>query len=402
MTSAFHKRFLAAAFLTLSILPTAFHANAQKVRVEGGRKVGAAEPVTITRTQRDSIRRDSILTDMAKLRGIALDSLMKVIPDSSIRMVDSLILAAREPILDSLAADTVFIASGEKAVAKAGNLNKETDSIAPVKHKFRFTQDTMKAGRLTLLSFVPGLGQVYNRQVWKVPVFYGAIGGFATAGALFGKSYKNHKADYDRAVNLGLPPETVAEEQKKMRQAGSARTIMFSMMAATYLYSVADATFNYRGVNDRIRKATTLAAVFPGMGFVYTKTYWRLPIYYGGFIAMATVIDYNNRSFQRYSRAYTAMTDGDPTTESEFGDRYSADIILNVRNAYRRDRDFAIIATAVVYLLSVVDTHVIATLKNWDVSDDLSFRVEPIIINNSMERASHVPRGYGMSLKIRF
>lgn len=307
---------------------------------------------------------------------------------------------------DSTAVDTAFLGSA----AKGDSLLKKKKSreLEALKAKinqkkgFRFTRDTVSAGGLLGMSFVPGLGQIYNRQWWKTPVIYAGMGAFITAGVIKSSQYTTYKNDWQRAMSLNLPSEITDPIKRNMTQAGSTRTIMYSLAALTYLYQVADATYNYRGVSNPVRKATTLAFVFPGAGFIYTKTYWRLPIYYGGFVVLATVVDYNNRNYQRYKMAYNAITDGDPTTSDEFHGRYSSDLLKNVRDAYRRDRDFGIICMAGVYLLSIIDTYVIATLKNWDVSPNLSVRVEPTLFDDRLQHSSSLPQGAGVSLKISF
>jgi len=404
MINGFPMRFMQKAAIMLFMLLVVSGAGAQqKIRVEGGVKQGVQKSDSLIRPTLDST-----ITKKAQELGVSRDSALVVMRDSLLTTSDSSFMHGRDSLLlaelDSLNIDPAFIGSSQRLSDSlaSGGKTLAVDTAKLAKQKLRFTQDTIKAGRLTLLSLAPGVGQIYNRQPWKLPVVYGTIGGFVTAGIMFNKTYKDHRIAYDRAVNLNLPPEMVSLAKKRMQRAGGARTMMYSMAAVSYLYQVADATFNYRGVNDPIRKATTLAAVFPGMGFVYTKTYWRLPIYYGGFIALATMIDYNNRSFMRYRKAYTALTDSDPTTKDEFNGRYSPEVILNVRNAYRRDRDFAILAMAAAYLISIVDTHVIASLKNWEVDENLSIKIEPTIIDNRIHRASTVPNGYGLAVKIRF
>lgn len=324
--------------------------------------------------------------------------------------LDSTAMAADSLSKDSTAGSKKIVPDSlaKRELAKADSLAVDTLSRAyrrSMRTPFSVTRDTMRAGRVTLLSLVaPGFGQVYNRQYWKLPIIYAGIGGFVAGGMIFNNQYQTLKNDYQRTVDLGLPPEAQQSAKAKMMQMGSSRTLMFALAGATYLYSIADAAFNYRGNVDPIRKATTLAAVFPGMGFVYTKTYWRLPIYYGGFIALATVIDYNGRSYQRYRDAYNALTDGNPATVDEFNGKYSPELIARVRNAYRRDRDLAIIGMAAAYLLSILDTYVIASLKNWDVSDDLAFRVEPTIIDTrfNAKDMNSAPAGYGLAMRLRF
>ncbi len=314
-------------------------------------------------------------------------------------VVDSVLFLA-----DSLQKDSII-----NARLLADSLQKDSllqvkaynDSLRSI--KFRLTKDTMKAGNHLLLSFVPGMGQIYNRQFWKAPVFVGAMAGFATGGVLMNKQYKRTEQMWRDASSIGEPSTTLNSLQRKMYSQRTLTTVMYAMAGVSYLYSVADATFNYRGEMSHIRKATTLAALFPGAGFFYTKTYWRLPIYYGGFAVTAAVIDYNNRYYQRFKTAYELVVDNDPDTVDEFGGIYSATVLKNARDAYRRNRDFGIICTAAVYLLSVIDTYVIATLKNWDISEDLSVVVEPKVFStpNSPQQFLN-PSGAGMSLRVRF
>lgn len=322
-----------------------------------------------------------------------------------VSVVDS--LGRGTAVTDTTTRDTTdFVGSTARAddklkAAAAAKDSARLDSTK-IKRKSRLSRDSISAGNFTLLSLIPGVGQAYNKQYWKIPVFYGAAGGFLAAGIITGNSYQGFKREYQRTVDLKLPLEIRNAAQRKMQSQQSLSTVMYSAAAITYLYAVADATFNFKGETNHIRKATILAAIFPGAGFIYTRTYWRIPIYYGGFLALGTVIDYNNRSYERYRIAYNNLMDGDPTTIDEFNGRYSELQLKNARDSYHRNRDFGIIAIVAAYALSIIDTHVIATLKNWDVTPDLSIRVEPTIIDNSIHRASSVPQGAGLSLKIRF
>ncbi len=393
----------------------------QHVRISGGAKGSPFDPETDSLFRRGRYIRTTLRPDSALIRAAGFDSIpaFRTAPDTLIasRFSDSLlvqyvtdstlwkapfrIVGLTYPEADSTQSGT---AGGGKD--GSGGLLSAEDSARLFKPRFRITQDTISAGRHTLFSAIaPGFGQIYNRQAWKLPILYGGVGGFLAGGFVFHNRYKTYKAEYDRAVELRLPPDIQRRARTQMRNAGSGQTLMFAMAGATYLYFVADAVFNYRGPVDPVRKATTLAAVFPGMGFVYTKTYWRLPIYYGGFIALATVIDYNNRNYQRYKTAYDALTDGNPSTVDEFGGRYSPEILSRVRSAYRRDRDLAIIGMAAAYLLSIVDTYVIASLKNWDVDENLSVRVEPTMIDSRFNGRPVSPAqgtAYGLALSFRF
>lgn len=338
----------------------------QHVQIQGGRKATLAKI--------DTLSADSI--------GVQADSL---------RRVDSLF----KP--DTLARGALQIKSDSALVA-------ETLHGKRAAQRFSLTRDTISPGALVGLSFVPGLGQIYNRQWWKAPIIYAGIGAFTAGGLIFSNQARIAQNGWQNALNSGAPQLEIDGYKAKMMGHRTTSTVFFALAGATYLYQLADATFNYRGKTNHIRKATTLAALFPGAGFIYTRTYWRLPIYYGGFAVVGTVIDYNDRSYQRYKKAWELLTDNDPSTVDEFNGRHDERTLKNAMDAYRRDRDFGIICMAAIYLLSVVDTYVIATLKNWDISDNLAIGVEPKLFEERLGRngAGTMPTGAGLALKIKF
>lgn len=271
-----------------------------------------------------------------------------------------------------------------------------------MRKRFSLTRDTIKPGALVALSLIPGMGQVYNRQWWKVPIIYSALGGFTAAGFYFNNQARVATLKWQDAINNKKGPDVTNPLKSRMMNNNTATTVMFALAGATYFYQLADATFNYRGNTNHIRKATILAALFPGAGFIYTKTYWRLPIYYGGMAALGTVVDYNNRSYERFNRAWEIVVANDPNVKDEFNGRYSADVLKNAKDAYRRNRDFGIICLVGVYALSIIDTYVIATLKNWDVTPNLGVTITPTTFSERLGQNSAIPSGAGLSLSFRF
>lgn len=71
-----------------------------------------------------------------------------------------------------------------------------------------------------------------------------------------------------------------------------------------------------------------------------------------------------------------------------------------MKDNFRRNRDLCIILTGALYLLNIVDAHVDAHLKDYDISDDLSVRLEPTVFQNYASRNGYY--GVGMSLKVTF
>ncbi len=142
------------------------------------------------------------------------------------------------------------------------------------------------------------------------------------------------------------------------------------------------------------KKALWLALVIPGGGQIYNRKYWKLPIVYGGIIGCLYAMNWNNNMYKDYSQAYLDLTDKDPGTQSynmflHLGtqiddtnkDRYK-DIFKKRKDKFRRWRDLSFFVLLGVYALSVIDAYVDAELSNFDISKDLSLKVEPTILNN--------------------
>ena len=142
------------------------------------------------------------------------------------------------------------------------------------------------------------------------------------------------------------------------------------------------------------QKALWMALVIPGGGQIYNRKYWKLPLVYGGFMGCLYSMSWNNMMYKDYSQAYLDIMDADPNTQSynrflHFGmtinssneERYKK-IFKSRKDKYRRWRDMSFFCLIGVYALSVIDAYVDAELSQFDISDDLSLRVEPTVINN--------------------
>jgi len=142
------------------------------------------------------------------------------------------------------------------------------------------------------------------------------------------------------------------------------------------------------------KRALWLALVIPGGGQIYNRKYWKLPLVYGGFMGCIYAMSWNNSMYMDYSQAYLDLSDDNPDTQSynqflHLGkqitpadvDRYK-DIFKKRKDKYRRWRDLSFFCLIGVYALSVIDAYVDAELSVFDISKDLSLKVEPTIINN--------------------
>ena len=162
------------------------------------------------------------------------------------------------------------------------------------------------------------------------------------------------------------------------------------------------------------KRAMWLAIVLPGAGQIYNRKYWKLPIVYGGFVGCAYAMRWNNQMYRDYSQAYMDLMDDDPNTQSynqflHLGakidesniQRYQT-LFKNRKDRFRRWRDLSFFCIVGVYALSIIDAYVDASLSEFDISKDLSLRVEPTIINNERERNPIKANNLGMSFSLTF
>ncbi len=126
-------------------------------------------------------------------------------------------------------------------------------------------------------------------------------------------------------------------------------------------------------------KAVIYSAIVPGLGQVYNKKYWKVPIIYAAGGTLVYFIKTNNTEYQRFRKAYDAVVANDPNNPDEFNGRYSKDVLANARDYYRKYRDLSVIGIAGLYFLNIIDAMVDAYFFNFDVSDDLSLHVAPNI-----------------------
>lgn len=162
------------------------------------------------------------------------------------------------------------------------------------------------------------------------------------------------------------------------------------------------------------KRALWLALVLPGAGQIYNRKYWKLPIIYGGFIGCIYALTWNNMMYKDYSQAYIDLMDNDPNTASynkflHLGveinstneERYK-EIFKSRKDKYRRWRDMSFFVMLGVYALSVIDAYVDAELSAFDISKDLSLKVEPTVIPNHSGGNALQAQSLGVNCKLKF
>jgi hypothetical protein len=126
------------------------------------------------------------------------------------------------------------------------------------------------------------------------------------------------------------------------------------------------------------RKATLRSAIIPGWGQAYNHEWWKIPIVYGALSIPAATFVYNNNWYQRTKQAYNILVNGGDTNKINSKLKgLSPESLQYYRNTFRKDRDYSVLFFLAAWALNVADATVFAHLKNFDVSRDLSLRVQP-------------------------
>ncbi len=137
-----------------------------------------------------------------------------------------------------------------------------------------------------------------------------------------------------------------------------------------------------------VKKALIFSAVLPGAGQVYNhlampkgqkKAFWKVPLIYAGLGASTYFLITNQSKQKEYRAEYQLRLDtgsGSPEWSS-----YDDAGILTLYETHLRWRDMSILALGLVYILQVADAGVEAHFVDFDISQDLSLKIDPILMD---------------------
>ncbi|WP_370895798.1 DUF5683 domain-containing protein [Chryseobacterium gossypii] len=144
-------------------------------------------------------------------------------------------------------------------------------------------------------------------------------------------------------------------------------------------------------------KAGLYSAVLPGLGQFYNKKYWKIPIVWGAMGVGVGVAVWNDNQYRKYREYYVAKLNGTP---NEFVDTHpwlDKVALGNAQDSAKRQRDYAIAITGLLYILNIVDAVVDAHLYESRHDPDLTFN--PAVIQ---DQYGITPPKTGISLSYRF
>ena len=169
-------------------------------------------------------------------------------------------------------------------------------------------------------------------------------------------------------------------------------TVNEDSLAAVYASMTAEMWDDdyFNRFNPSPNKALWYAALFPGGGQIYNRKYWKLPIIYGGLLGLIYGYSFNNTYFTTYSNAYRDLALNSPNKsymdflppgyDVEAKRDYLEKTFKRKKNMYRTWRDYCLVGMIGVYLVSMVDAYVDASLYHFDVSTDLDADKNPTLM----------------------
>lgn len=219
-------------------------------------------------------------------------------------------------------------------------------------------KEPLKPGYATLgAAIMPGRIQIYNKDYWKLPVLYAGIGAGIYGGLAFNEKY--HATGDSKYATY--------------------RTLCYAGAALMYWGQILDGVANLPDArHPDPGKAAVFSALLPGLGQAYVGDWWHIPIWYAGLGICAYTWHNNQIQFNRYKYIYKLASD----KESGYIGHISETQATTYKDLYHRYRDYSVVATILVYALNIIDANVFAYMKDFNVSDDLSFNMEPALIEN--------------------
>lgn len=194
----------------------------------------------------------------------------------------------------------------------------------------------------------------------------------------------------DTSLNQGLLSDSLmikkeAELEKRTRVVPLAPTIEETPVLT-----------EQRAYQPKPKKSALYSAIFPGIGQINNRQYWKVPVVYAGVGVAAYFLVENTRQYRRYRKAYVERL-SNPNYQDEFSELYANNpnlptLLKNNQDQYKKWLDMTYLYTGVGYLLQIVDALAFAHLKNFDISQDISLRFETV---------TH-PNGAGVGFVMRF
>lgn len=147
------------------------------------------------------------------------------------------------------------------------------------------------------------------------------------------------------------------------------------------------------------RRAALNSALLPGLGQIYNKRWWKVPLVYGGFVGIGLVFEFNQRYYQVFLKEAQFRQENPGKTQNPLYAPYTTEGIISIKDSYRRNRDLSVLAGLGFYAINIIDAYVDAKFFRFDISDELSVKLSPSL-NQAPIHASSTGQVLGLKLKI--
>lgn len=259
----------------------------------------------------------------------------------------------------------------QKTPADTSQLFNFKEFFGAMAHKRTASLKTLTMGSTVFI----GGNQIYHKQYWKLPIIYGGIGAGIGSGIYFQNQYNASGDDKFKTWS----------------------TLSYVGAGLVWWGSLMDGAVNFeRGKYPNPAKSTVYSILLPGLGQIYNGEAWKLPLYYGLMAGSVHFLVDNDVQYRRWKWIHNMATTEDDTVERP---PQSGETAKYYRDVYRRYRDYSILAVVVSYLLQVIDANVFAYMQDFEVTDEIAFRMEPSLIPQT--GFAQTP-AVGMSIGLRF
>jgi hypothetical protein len=151
------------------------------------------------------------------------------------------------------------------------------------------------------------------------------------------------------------------------------------------------------------KRATLYSALLPGLGQAYNKKYWKIPIVYAGIGTLAYFITTYHKVYLQAREAYDYVSNEyEYPIDNDMVEKYSEADLSEIRDYYRRNTELTWILTGLWYILNIIDANVDAHFFDYDISDDLTIQIQPVIESGYMPDrpiGNTLMTGVGISVK---
>ena len=259
----------------------------------------------------------------------------------------------------------------QKTPADTSQLFNFKEFFGAMAHKRTASLKTLTMGSTVFI----GGNQIYHKQYWKLPIIYGGIGAGIGSGLYVQNQYNASGDDKFKTWS----------------------TLSYVGAGLVWWGSLMDGAVNFeRGKYPNPAKSTVYSILLPGLGQIYNGEAWKLPLYYGLMAGSVHFLVDNDVQYRRWKWIHNMATTEDDTVERP---PQSGETAKYYRDVYRRYRDYSILAVVVSYLLQVIDANVFAYMQDFEVTDEIAFRMEPSLIPQT--GFAQTP-AVGMSIGLRF